>query len=531
MGATLDAPTLRRAMTLYARALEAHREEIDSLNVFPVPDGDTGTNMLLTQQAVVEALEKTSDASLAETGETIARASLMGARGNSGVILSQILRGLCARLGEGEADGRALAEALARADALARSAVAEPVEGTILSVLHDAAERAGDGDVGAVAEGAFGAAEASLVRTRDQLAALRDAGVVDAGGKGLVLLLDALRAAIRGGDLRTRAGPPGPVGHRDTPGTTGSRYGFETMFLLETADGELGSLREALRRIGDSVVVVGGGGLYNVHVHTDDPDAAVEAGRAVGEPREVRVTSLDERVARHCLAGQARGAREAEEEQVGRLPLVAVVEGAGLEGIFRSLGATVVRGGPGNNPAVGDLVRALERTPGDLVFLLPNHPNVWPAAKAAAREAGRAEVVRTRSASQGIAAALAYSTGDGSAPMSDAARRTASGRLARAERAAETPGGGVAPGDWVGIDDADGDIWAAGGDAAAVAARLVTDRLATDRHELATVYWGSEGTREGAEAVAWAIRGALADLETDVQRGDQPRYPYLIALE
>lgn len=536
VGATLDAPTLRRAMTLYAGALEAHREEIDSLNVFPVPDGDTGTNLQLTQRAVVEALEEMRDGSLAEVGEAIAHAALMGARGNSGVILSQILRGLCTRLGESvEADGAALAEALALAEEEARSAVARPVDGTILSVLHDAAVRAGDeaGDVGAVAEAAFRAAEASLERTPEQLPELREAGVVDAGGKGLVLMLDALRAAVAGGGLDTPVGPHGPVGHRATPAPTASSYGFETMFLLEAPSEKVGSLREALGRIGDSVVVVGGGGLYNVHVHTDDADAAVEAGRTIGEPREVRVASLDERVARHCLAGQARAARTDSVSVVGRSSLVAVVEGEGLEAIFRALGAGVVRGGPGNNPPVRDLLRAIERAPGEVVYVLPNHPNVWPAAEAAAREAGRrVEVVPTRSVPQGIAAALASSADDDSArSMIAAAGGIASARLARAEKAAETPGGSVVPGDWVGIDDADGEVWAVGHDPATVAAGLVADRLSADHQELVTVYRGLEGSAQGAEAVAAAIREARPGLETEIQRGDQPRYPYLIALE
>ena len=539
MGATLDASTLRRTMSLYLEALEEHREEIDSLNVFPVPDGDTGTNLLLTQRAVAEALREVADGSLAEVGETIARAALMGARGNSGVILSQILRGLCDRLcASDEPGGPDLAAALARADEEARSAVAEPVDGTILSVLHDAAGAAGEGGPAEVAEAAFRAAEVSLEQTTDQLADLRDAGVVDAGGKGLVLLLDALRAALTGGGLDTRAGPLGPVGHRETPAAVASDYGFEVMYLLDGEPGRIPALRARLGEIGDSVVVVGGGGLFNTHVHTDDPDAAVAAGREVGAPHDVRVTSLDEQVAEHCLANQARatpgGGTRAGEDEGGRYPLVAVVEGAGLEELFRSLGAVVVRGGPGNNPAVRDLVAAIGRAPGaGTVYVLPNHRNVWPAAEAAAREVGgRVEVVHTLSAPQGIAAALAYSPERGAGePMRRSVEETASARLARAEKGAETRAGTVEPGDWVAIDDADGEIWAAGDDPAKVAASLARERLLGGRHELATVYVGRGGAPDEAEAIAEALRDARPGLEVEIQRGDQPRYPYLIGIE
>jgi DAK2 domain fusion protein YloV len=364
MGAILDASTLRDAMSLYLEALEAHREEIDSLNVFPLPDGDTGTNMLLTQRAIVEALEGREGEGLRELGGMIARAALMGARGNSGVILSQILRGFCDRytITEGEGrmapDGMDVAGALSAADEEARKAVSEPVEGTILSVLRDAARAATDraretSDVDSVLEAAFDAAKSSLARTTQALPELKEAGVVDAGGKGLVLLFDAMVSAVRGIPLSTEVGPLGPVGHVEQPAGASTRYGYEVMYLLEGEHAEIPRLRRRLTEVGDSVVVVGGGDMWNVHVHTDDAGTALAAGVAAGTPRAIRISSLDEEVAAHCVADEFRGvvvgdevpeapsdlAAPEEKEQA----LLAVADGAGLEEIFRSLGVAVVR--------------------------------------------------------------------------------------------------------------------------------------------------------------------------------------------
>lgn len=566
MGAGLDASTLRRTMSLYLEALEEHREEIDSLNVFPVPDGDTGTNLVLTQRAVVETVGEAGDGSLGDVGEAISRAALMGARGNSGVILSQILRGFCERYcveldrdADERLDGRDVAAALVRADEEAGKAVAEPREGTILSVLHDAAvagreaaER--DADPAAVLEAAFEAGAASLERTPELLEELREAGVVDAGGKGLVLLLDAMRAAISGEDLRTPVGPLGPVGHVEQAGGEGTRYGYEVMYVIHVAGPALQPLRQSLDRIGDSLAVVGGGGLYQVHVHTDDPGRAVEEGiRTGGRLEQIRITSLDEQVAEHCVGGNGfravqPGEATGDTVEGGRPParetshaLVAVAQGRGMVSLFESLGAEVVEGGPGSNPPVRELVEAIERTGGRVVFLLPNHRNVVPAAEAAAREADReVEVVRTESMAQGLAAAAAYVPGDaGPAGIATSMRASAEemcwGEVAVAEKAASWSGGEIRAGDWLGLRG--DDVLAVGDDAAKVAVELCAalgvsaDGDSTICDELATLYLGADATDEDGERLAGALGDAFPHLEVEVQRGDQPRYPYLIGIE
>jgi DAK2 domain fusion protein YloV len=500
MPQVVDARVLRDAMARYLEALRAHREEIDSLNVFPVPDGDTGTNMLLTQQAVEEALVVSAADDLAVVGEAISRAALMGARGNSGVILSQVLRGLCTRLcREARAGPRDLAEALTDAAKEARRAVAEPVEGTMLSVLRDSAEaaldacRAGAG-CDEVADAALAASLDSLERTPEALPALAEAGVVDAGARGVVLLLDALVSAVRGVPLQVGVGPRGPVGDGSPPARpAGSTYGFEVMYLFECDDVAVPSLRERLGGIGDSVVVVGGGGLYTVHVHTDDPRRAVQDGVAAGRPREIRVTSLDEQV-EACLAGEARAVRAG--EPPARTAMVAVVPAEGVARLFRSLGAEAL---VAERPSVDDLVVAISATGGHGVLVLPNDPQGVDAAERAAEAAAGARVVPTGSVPEGLAVATAVIPDDvpekNLSRARDAAGAVASGRALR--------------GQVVGAVRA----------------------IHLDHHQIATLIAGRDVPDEEAEAEASAVRETFPSLEVEWHRGGQVDPPFLIGIE
>ncbi|HYU58592.1 MAG TPA: DAK2 domain-containing protein [Actinomycetota bacterium] len=531
----VDARTLGAVMRLFGEALRAHREELNSLNVFPVPDGDTGTNMLLTQEAVTHALEGT-DGDLGAMGEAIARASLMGARGNSGVILSQVLRGLSDRLCREEgAGGTALAEALTEASVEATRAVARPQPGTVLTVLDEAAAAAraaatGGGDLPTVAAAALSAGEEALARTPELLPELKRAGVVDAGGRGLLLMFDALLAVVSGEPLSVPVGPLGPVGHTPLDAAlepASLAFSHEVMYLLEADDAAVPPLQARLAALGDSLVVVGGGGLYNVHVHVNDPEAAVDAGRGAGTLREVRITSLERDVAEHCLSGQARGVRVDE-----RVSLVAVALGGGLAELFRSLGARVVEGGPGSNPSVGELVAAIDAAPADSVLVLPNHPNAIPAAERAAAESAReVHVLMTRSIPQGIAAAAAHNPmadpADAHAALIEAAAACRWGELTRAVRDAETEAGPVRSGQWLAL--AEGGVQGIGDDPAPLAAALVA-ALGADR-ELLTVVTGADAVPSEAAAVEAAVRAAAPGLDVEVVRGGQPNYPYLIGIE
>jgi uncharacterized protein len=539
-GQAVDARILRDAMSRYLEALRRHRREIDSLNVFPVPDGDTGTNMLLTQEAVTEAVNGAEDFDLGAIGGVISRAAMMSARGNSGVILSQILRGLCGHLGRASSAGAGeLAQALARASEEARGAVANPVDGTMLSVLDDAAKGArlatenGAGP-GEVADAALDAARESLKRTRALLPALAEAGVVDAGALGVVLLLDALRSALRDVLLSVDVGPPGPVGEPiPAREATDGRYGYEVMYLLDCDDSAVPSLRDRLVALGDSVVVVGGGGLYTIHVHTDRPGLAVDEGIGAGSPRDIRITDLDALVEGACVGGEARAVR-VEKPAEAVQSLVALVEGDGLARLFESIGATTIRGGPDGMPSVDELVEAIDRAPGGTVHLLPNDERLVASGREAAPESPkRVEVVPAGTIPQGLASALAFdpeaSPEDNVRSMRAGADRCAAGAVVSADRGESGEGGGHDSGGWLGLRG--DEIRVSGPDAASVAAELVTRHLGAEGRELVTIYLGAGVSDEEGRRVAEWVAAAAPDLETEVHRGGQPRHQLLIGVE
>ncbi|HYT80598.1 MAG TPA: DAK2 domain-containing protein [Actinomycetota bacterium] len=531
----LDAATLRRAMQIYAESLRDHRAELDSLNVYPVPDGDTGTNLVMTQEAVLSALPRHGDEDdMRALGAAIARGSLMGARGNSGVILSQILRGICEKPPSGDAfSPTELASAFQRAAEEAHRAVAKPVEGTVLTVIRDAARAAlnaaGQNGCLVVVEAALKEARASLVRTEKLLPQLSRAGVVDAGAKGIVLLLDAMRAALSGESLSEPIGPLGPVGQASEARQVGRlEFAFEVQYLLEAPDEAMPSLRQGLATLGDSLVVVGGNGLFNVHVHTNEPGSAVELGVEAGRPRDVQIVDLEDQVV-DCIGGQARAVRVA--EQV--CALVAVAEGNGLARIFASLGALVVGGGPGNNPSVGDLIKAIESAPAGAVMVLPNHENVAPATQKAAVEVTKdVRVVQSLSIPSGLAAATVFSplaqVDENARAMEEAAEACRWGELVRAERDAQTPAGSVQRGDWIGTNrgqvvSVNKSLSACTGD--------VGRCLAGDDAEVVTLIVGADATPKERDTVRAALEEALPGLELQVLEGGQPRYPFLIGVE
>ena len=364
----IDAPELRAVLTTFGEALRDHKDALNRLNVYPVPDGDTGTNMALTVESVVEALAVDPDADLAATCQAMSHGSLMGARGNSGVILSQILRGLAEVVGPGPGmDGPQFAEAMVAAADAAYEAVMRPVEGTILTVVREASEAAkaaaADGDpLVAVVDAARRQGGDALERTPDLLPVLAEAGVVDAGGAGLLLLLDAALHVIDGRPLpdppediavgadaseRVAAGAPDDV----------SDLRYEVMYFLEAPDETVPAFKDVWAGIGDSIVVVGGDGIWNCHIHTDDIGAAVEAALDAGRPRDIRVTDLLEQVE------EERWVRDAVESPVPDLPIdpvptavVAVGTGEGIHRIFHALGVqSIVAGGQSMNPSTASI--------------------------------------------------------------------------------------------------------------------------------------------------------------------------------
>ncbi|KUL26099.1 DAK2 domain-containing protein [Streptomyces regalis] len=628
-----DALAVRTWSGLALESLGRAREEIDAINVYPVADGDTGTNLYLTVESAVAAVEavfaghevasaRTGNPSLADAVRAMAHGALIGARGNSGTILAQLLRGMAQVLAaDGETahtDGPGLRLALRRAADSAREAVAHPVEGTVLSVASAAADAAGgaEGDCGTVARAAYEGARAALAATPGQLAVLERAGVVDAGGRGLVAVLAALvetftgeapRAVgssasgtyARGG--RGGAGDPqglgrdggagGPHARVETaaggfPGTDleagafagtdlergafpegddhlvsavpgaafpdharggsavpgdpdecadgpadhgGGGPAFEVIYLLEADDASVARLRARLDALGDSLVVVGGDGLWNVHVHVDDAGAAVEAGVEAGRPYRIRIT--------HFGLGDVHttGGERPPRERVQRA-VVAVVPGEGLAGLYTEAGATAVLARPGEPPASGELVDAVRRAHAREVVLLPNDPELRHTAAAAAEQA-RAEGIRvalipTRSAVQGIAALAVHEPerrfDEDVVSMTSAAGATRYGEVAVAERQSWTMAGICQAGDVLGLID--GDVAVIGSDVTATA-ETVLDRMIAAGGELVTIVLGDEAPEAIAEHLEARVRESYLAVDTVVYRGGRQGALLLIGVE
>ncbi|MDE3085781.1 MAG: DAK2 domain-containing protein, partial [Acidobacteriota bacterium] len=474
---------LAATMTAYRDGLRLHQEAINRLNVYPVPDGDTGTNMALTVESVVSelgGLAGSAGASMAEVRKAVAHGSLMGARGNSGVILSQLLRGFTAVIdGAEEIPAPMLAQALEAASEAARQAVLRPVEGTILTVARaageGAAEAAGRGaGLLEVLEGARDTAADALEHTPEQLPALKRAGVVDAGGAGYLLFLDAL---LRVTDGRALPDPP-PLGLASSPlsheaeswrppehGGTGTAVEvegglrYEVMYLLDAPDETVPAFREVWAGIGDSIVVVGGDGLWNCHIHTNDVGPAIEAALDVGRPRNITVTDLAEQ------AEEARWVREGtggvvEDEPWGpppRTAVVAVANGEGIGRIFRSLGVHhLIPGGQSMNPSTAQILDVVEAVESPEVVLLPNNENIHPVGLQVAELASKpVRVVPTSGIVEGFAALLEYDpeagAEDNCEQMAASARRVVAGEVTRAVRDAAGPAGPIQAGDWLGL--------------------------------------------------------------------------------
>ncbi|GAA3474412.1 DAK2 domain-containing protein [Nonomuraea roseola] len=515
----LDPPAVRRWARLAADTLGRARAEIDALNVFPVADGDTGTNLHLTMISAAEAVEALpDDMGAAVVWQTMAYGALVGARGNSGVIVSQALRGLAEVLKDREGTGADLCEGLARAAELARSAVARPVEGTVLTVLEAVASAVPAGDLAATARGAAAEARAALRRTPGQLDVLARSGVVDAGGAGMAIILEALAAVITDSYAERYDVPP-PTG-RVTP-MTESGAGYEVMFLLDADEEAVGKLRAELDSLGDSLVVVGGDGLWNVHVHVDEAGQAIEAGMRAGRPHRIKVTYLAAPGRTH-RAGGGRG-------------VVAVAAGDGIAALFEECGAVVVRREPGSSPPLPAMLAAI-REAGSEVAVLPNDEGVRAVAVAAseiAREDGVVvSVLPTKATVQGLAALAVHDPlrrfDDDVVAMTDAAGHTRYGHLTVADRQAFTSAGMCTPGDVLGMID--GDVAVIGGSLTEVAA-LIVDRMVAGGGELVTLVTGAGAPVRLAASVEERLAATRPDVEVVVYDGEQGGYPLLIGVE
>jgi DAK2 domain fusion protein YloV len=523
------------------RHLAAHEELINALNVFPVPDGDTGTNMVLTVQSAVDGLRELGDASLGKTLEMMASRALLGARGNSGVILAQYLVGLSQGVDSHRASWQTWAEALARATDEAYRAVAEPKEGTILTLMRAVAEEAKrlqGKPLPAAALALLSRANEALAQTQEMLPELAEAGVVDSGGLGYLFALrgfveqvvgetemaEPLRALLEENRERMEAytaarrepAPDAPA-LRDTPSTR-----FCLQFILQGEDLPLGEIRERLSRETASVVVVGGPTMAHVHVHTNDPDSALGIGATYGEVGRVKLDDIHRQY--HDFVFGTKG------EVTGPVALIAVVNGEGLAEIARGLGATEVIVADKMNPAVGELLEAIGRVPQAQVVILPNNENgILVAQHAAQLSEKEVRVVPTTTIPQGLAALLAAEGDLAStvAKIEGAMGRVRTGEVTTSIRRTNLNGLPIQAGEYLAIWDSS--PMSTGKTPEEALLRSLPQVLGQE--SLLTLFYGREVTNAQAMGLADAIRGQFPNLEVQIYYGGQPYHHYIVALE
>jgi len=569
----LNTDALRATVRTFRDTVQEHAGELNRLNVYPVPDGDTGTNMARTLDAVVAEMDGADADDLAATCDAISHGSLMGARGNSGVILSQIMRGLASTLKtQAPATGATFAAALQAASTGAYQAVLKPIEGTILTVVRlsaDGATQAADagGSLAAVIHAAHQAGKQALASTPDLLPVLKEAGVVDAGGAGFLLLLDSALHVVDGSPLPEAEEDDGSGGAVaaafDTP-SPGPRSGaltvggagevdvadqrYEVMYFMDLDDARIEDFKNGWGAIGDSIVVVGGDGIWNCHVHTNDIGAAIEVPLDLGgRPKQIRVTDLFEEVDEEhakreaAMGGAADPGTDATATRAGAgLPsvttaVVSVCSGEGLVELFAQLGVQgVVTGGQTMNPSTAELLDTVEHVNAQQVVILPNNKNIIPVAQQIdALTPKHVVVVPTSSMPEALAALVVYdpegSAGDNHAAMLEAAESVATGEVTQAIRDTGSDVGQIATGDWIGIVKGDG--IAAISDSPAGASVALLEHLVGGDAELVTVVVGADAATDDTAAIQGWLSDHRGDVAVEVQYGGQPLYPYLFGVE
>ena len=537
----VDGPLFKRALLGSLNWLSSNHEEVNRLNVFPVPDGDTGTNMLLTLQSAVEDIKESNAAEVSKIAKLASHGSLMGARGNSGVILSQIFRGF-ARAVEGKSSltPAELATAFEEAANAAYRAVNKPTEGTILTVAREAGRSASaaasspDATVPRVIAAAASGARAAVLRTPSQLQILRDAGVVDAGGFGLQIILEGMLKTVEESESSLAALsvslPVALPASQVAVALPEEGWGYCTEFLIEGTNLDLDRIKHQIESLGNSVLVVGEPELVKVHVHTDDPTRVITLAGGYGKLLKLNVGDMSTQH-RRILEGENQASAAPRPNGVG---VVAVVAGRGLVDIFRGLGVdAIVEGGQTMNPSTQDMLTAIESVPYDEVILLPNNKNVILAAKQVLGLTKKnVHVIETHSVPQGVAAVVAFrgdrSGADNLAAMKAEAERVQTIEVTHAVRDTRSNGMKVKKGDVIGlINDK---LEFAGTDYGEVVNKALS-KLGADSYELVTVYRGEDASDDEAEKLESAIRSTHPGLEVEVQHGGQQHYPFILSVE
>jgi len=546
---SLDGPQLRAMFAAATQWLEANSEQVNAVNVFPVPDGDTGTNMLLTMRSTMGAAEECLDEGAGAMLAAMSHGALMGARGNSGVILSQIVSGIASAVdGAERLDSSLLAAGLEDASAAAYKAVTKPAEGTILTVIREVSEavrqgsNGGSPDVTECLATAVETAKESVERTPTLLPALAEAGVVDAGGLGLQMLLEGMLRHLRGETVGSSSVARGAIEEQwlsmteERHASGEFTYGYCTEVLIAGDGLKVEDLRPKIEALGDSVLVVGEPTLLRVHVHTDDPGAVLSLGIEVGSLQQVKVDNISEQADRFVEAHGASLSREVPlaPAPIGSLSTVAVVSGEGLVAVFESVGATqIVSGGPTMNPSAEEIVGAIEACPTDDVVVLPNNKNVILSAnQAAGITLKRVRIISSRSIPQGIAAALAINPESGFednvSAMEEAIESVTTIEVTKAVRSTTFGGVEVRKGQAISIVD---DNLKSVADDAEDSAIQALNLVAGDGTSLISVYYGADKSDEDARGFAVVLESEFESHEVEIVHGGQPHYDYIISVE
>ena len=536
---SVDGALFKQALLGSLSWLAANQEEVNRLNVFPVPDGDTGTNMLLTLQSAVEDIRDSNAVEVSKIARLASHGSLMGARGNSGVILSQIFRGF-ARAVEGKSalNPEELAAAFEEASNAAYRAVNRPTEGTILTVAREAgraataAAAAADATAPSVIAAAAAGARAAVLKTPSQLQILRDAGVVDAGGFGLQIILEGMLKTLEEAEsaVATMAPPKGKAAQVTVDLPEGG-WGYCTEFLIEGKELDLDRIRDEIESLGNSVLVVGEPELVKVHVHTDDPTRVIALAGEHGRLLKLNVGDMSTQHKRIVDTESQVPAKPARPNGVG---LVVVAAGRGLVDIFKALGAdVVVEGGQTMNPSTQDMLTAVDAVPYEQVILLPNNANVIMAAKqVASLTKKQVQLIETHSVPEGVAAVVAFSQDkpvtENIEAMKAEAERVQTIEVTHAVRDTRSNGLKVKKGDVIGLINEKLEF--AGGDYAEVVNKAL-GKLGPDAYELVTVYRGEGASDEELKSLESAIRSSYPTLEVEVQQGGQLHYPFILSVE
>ena len=541
---------LLRLVKAATRAIEVNRDQINALNVFPVPDGDTGTNMFLTLRSINEEMDAAPRENLSLTTARMARAALLGARGNSGLILAQFFKGLAQALRDGyEVSGAGFANGMRFTTENAYAAVPNPREGTMLTVFRecaDAAERAVRETPGFEPVLAASASQAldTTRRTPEMLDILQEAGVVDSGGFGFTIMLFGALEALRGeGDGGVIVAPPA-VGDRGSAASSTVRaefalsaqeeiWGYCTVFAIEGEGLDLSKIRSKVTDLGRSAVVAGDETLVKIHVHMEDPGQALSFATSIGTISNIDIKNMDEQT-KEWAAGQTDGDAETPTETIP-LAVVAVAAGAGMQNLFINAGletCSVVTGGDSMNPSVGDLLEAVEQAPSDNVLLLPNNKNVvGTAGEVPGLTSKNVRVIPTVSMQHGIAAMLALTPDDdidsNAAAMNEALETIQDGAVFQAIRDVSIGGVDVIEGQYTGL--VDGTVRCCGEDLEAVLIETVSG--SAEEGSLLTLYWGGDVNEEQANGIAARLEETVSGIEVEAVDGGQPHYEFLFSIE